>query len=216
MVVWAVVLAAGRGERFGGRKQTATICGEQLAHRSARTAAACVDQVVVVLPPGQPWDGPPVVSIVAGGRSRADSVRAGLAAVTPEAGIIVICDAAHPLAAEELFERVIRAVALGAAGAVPCIPCVEVIKHVRAGRVLSTLQPREEFLIAQSPHAFRAEALRRAHRGLPQAVEDSALVEALGEDVVAVPGDPGNIHVVTPEELVMAERLLERREGGGW
>ena len=204
--VWAIVLAAGRGVRFGGLKQLAMAGGERLVDRAVRTATATCDGVVVVLPAGLVWDGPVVDRQVSGGASRADSVRAGLAAVPPVAAIVVVADAAHPLASAELHRHLIDAVRAGADGAVATTPMLEIVQVVEQGRVVATM-PKEGTRITQMPQAFRAEALRVVHRGDPDAVDDSTLLVARGAVVVPVDGEPWNLHVSTAAELDVVGRL---------
>ena len=93
-------------------------------------ASAACDGVVVVLPDGVGWDGAPVSAAVAGGATRSASVRAGLAAVPLDAEVVVVHDAARPLASAELFDSVIAAVRGGADGAVPGVPVVDTLKRV--------------------------------------------------------------------------------------
>lgn len=204
--VWAIVLAAGRGARFGGPKQLACVGGERLVDRSVRTADAVCDGVVVVLPPGLEWDGSSTARTAVGGEQRADSVRAGLAAVPDAAGIVVITDAAHPLSSPRLFEDLIAAVRAGADGAVPVLPMLEIVQRVRDGRVIETL-PKEGTRITQMPQAFRAIPLRDAHRSARAVVDDSTLLIEQGYLVVPVDGEPWNLHVCTPTELAVLDRL---------
>jgi 2-C-methyl-D-erythritol 4-phosphate cytidylyltransferase len=190
-----------------------------VAHTIRAAGAAC-DGVVVVLPELslRAWasefpdlavqDG---VVATAGGATRAASVRAGLEAVPPWAEIIVVTDAAHPLATPDLYRRVVETVRGGADAAVPGLPLTEVVKEVvrNGDDVLAGASLRREaHRLVQTPHAFRAEVLRAAHAGAAEAVEDSAMVAESGGTVVVVPGEPTNIHVTTPEELAMARLLL--------
>ena len=164
----------------------------------------------------QTWTPPAGVRLAVGGASRADSVRAGLAAVPPEAAVIVVTDAAHPLATPALYRRVVDAVRAGAGAAVPGLPLTEVVKEITVGQptgtgpgpvVAGASLPRETHRMIQTPHAFAAAELRAAHAGAEQAVEDSAMVAARGVRVVVVDGEPTNIHVTTPAELAMARQL---------
>ena len=211
--VWAVVLAAGDGRRFGAPKQFCTAGGRRLVDLVVATATEACDQVVVVLPDGTAWDGAPVAVAVTGGDTRAESVRRGLAAVPADAAIVVVHDAAHPLASARLFRAVVAAVRDGgAAAAVPGLPLAEVLKRVEGDRVVATV-PHDGILQAQTPHAFRAGVLRRAHAAAPDVPEDSVLVEALGLRVAVVPGEPANLHVTTPEDLMLVDALLPRWGG---
>jgi 2-C-methyl-D-erythritol 4-phosphate cytidylyltransferase len=205
-VIWAVVLAAGTGARFGARKQFETIAGCSLVDHAVTAAAICCDAVVVVLPPGHMWSGPPVERSVTGGETRAASVRRGLAAVPVEADVIAIHDAAHPLAPPSLFRSVIAAVRAGAAAAVPVLPVAETIAPVDLNRLGDPI-PREGLGLVQMPHAFRAEVLREAHATEPETIDEAWLLRSLGVAVATVPGDPTNIHVTTPAGLHLARRL---------
>lgn len=205
--VWAVVLAGGASRRFGARpKQFETVGGVRMVDRTVAAARRTCDAVVLVLPPGRTWDGEPVDGVAEGGDHQSESLRAGLARVPEEAGIVVVCDPAHPLASDALFTAVVDAVRDGADGAVPVLAIAEVVQRVEDGRVTATV-PKDDLVLTQSPHAFRAGALRAAHADLPRPVENSSLLVARGHRVVAVPGDPANLHVTTPAELRLMDRL---------
>src|SRR4051794_14864424 len=107
--VWAVIVAAGWGERFGGPKQFAELGGVRLVDHAIDTAASTCDAVVLVVPDADDWQGAEVDALVTGGATRAASVRAGLAAVSRGAEIVVVHDAARPLATAGLFEAGIGA-----------------------------------------------------------------------------------------------------------
>jgi 2-C-methyl-D-erythritol 4-phosphate cytidylyltransferase len=205
--VWGIVLAAGTAERFGGGKQWARLGGERLVDRAVATTAAACGDVVVVLPAGTEWDGAPVTATVSGGATRADSVRAGLAAVPEWVDVVVVHDAAHPLASRALFDAVVHAVHDGADAAVPVLPTAETVVEVRRGR-LTLLKHDAPLALAQMPHAFNARVLREAHADAPAARDDASLLLQRGARVAAVPGETTNVHVTTPEELDLAERLL--------
>lgn len=207
MSTWTVVLAAGGGSRFGGSKQFAPIAGERAVDRVVRTAQGVSEGIVVVLPAGHEWDGPPVAAAVVGGATRAQSVRCGLAAVPLQVDVVVVHDAAHPLASVEQFRAVLTALAeSGADAALPVVPLVEALKRVSGATVTGHLA-RGDLVQAQTPHAFRAALLRAAHVGEPEATEDVELVCAVGGTAVVVPGDPRNVHVTTPAELEVVQAL---------
>jgi len=209
--VWGIVLAAGTGRRFGGVKQFTAVAGRRLVDMVVETVTSVCDGVVLVLPAAVVWDGPPVAVVAEGGFTRESSVRSGLAEVPATAGVVVIHDAAHPLAPRRLFESVIAAVRAGADGAVPTLGLAETVKRVEAGRSVANVS-RDGLVLVQTPHAFRGAALREAHAHGGEATDDSVLVEASGGEVAVVPGDPFNIHVTTPAELEMV-RLLAGRPG---
>ena len=183
----------------------------------ASVTTAC-DGVVVVLPPADASAGIAVLgtasnrpgSIVAGGATRSESVRAGLAAVPAGAEIVVVQDAARPLASPVLFQRVVAAVRAGADAAVPALPVSDTIKRVEANLVAETLD-RAALVAVQTPQAFRARMLRDAHAGAPEATDDAALVERIGGKVVVVEGERANLKLTAAEDMVVARALLDQR-----
>jgi 2-C-methyl-D-erythritol 4-phosphate cytidylyltransferase len=204
---WAIVVAAGSGARFGGAKQFQSAGAERLVDRAVQAAARCCDGVVVVLPAGTAWDGPAVDAAVSGGATRTASVRAGLAEVPADTEIVLVHDAARPLASDALFAAVIAAVSSGADGAVPGLPVSDTIKRVEGDRVVATVA-REGLVAVQTPQAFRASRLRAAHAEGADGTDDAALVEAGGGSVVVVDGERTNLKVTGPEDLMLVAALL--------
>jgi 2-C-methyl-D-erythritol 4-phosphate cytidylyltransferase len=198
---WAIVVAAGGGARFGTAKQFTHLGSETVLDRSVGVARSACDGVVVVLPVDSAWDAPEGVDRAVGGATRSDSVRAGLARVPADAEVVVVHDAARPLASGRLYERVVRAVADGADGAVPALPVAD-------NRVVETVS-REDLVSVQTPQAFRADVLRAAHRGGAVDTDDAALVEAGGGTVVIVEGERRNLKLTLAEDLALAQALLE-------
>lgn len=231
--MWAIVLAAGRGTRYGGSvpKQYEQLGGERVLDRSLATARAAADHVVVVLAPGEDEEGAALVdggaadAWVAGGDERADSVRAGLAVVGADAAVVVVHDAARPLASADLHRAVVDAVHRGADAAIPGVPVTDTIKrvhpapagsgpHVEGLDVVVATIDRSELVGVQTPQAFRADVLRRAHEDDPHATDDAGLVEAAGGTVVVVAGEPTNLKITGPHDLAVAAVLLEGLGGG--
>ncbi|MEX2255654.1 MAG: 2-C-methyl-D-erythritol 4-phosphate cytidylyltransferase [Acidimicrobiia bacterium] len=204
----AIVVAAGRGERFGAPKQFLVAGGARLVDHAVAAAGAACDEVIVVLPPDREWDGVAVSAVVTGGASRSDSVRAGLAAIAADTEIVVVHDAARALATPGLFELVIDTVRSGADGAVPALPIADTIKRVEGTRVVDTID-RDDLVAVQTPQAFSAERLRAAHAEGGDATDDAGLVEAFGGTVVVVAGDPRNVKVTTVADLAVVEALLD-------
>ncbi len=200
--VWAIVVAGGSGSRFGRPKQFEDLLGRRVLDWSVATARATCEGVVTVLPAErlEPGARP-------GGETRSASVRAGLAAVPATAEIVVVHDAARPLAGPELFERVVAAVGAGADGAVPGVALSDTVKRVDGHRITGTVD-RRGLVAVQTPQAFRAEILRQAHAGAPEATDDAGLVEAVGGTVVVVEGDNRNLKITSPDDLVVARALL--------
>lgn len=218
--MWTIVLAAGSGRRFGGTpKQFEPLGDDRVVDRSLAISRAAADHVVVVLAPGQESEGVALVEsgaadvAVTGGDERADSVRAALAVIDEDAAVIVVHDAARPLASAELHQRVVAAVHAGADAAIPAVPVTDTIKrieHDAAGRAVVTETPDRATLVAvQTPQAFRAELLRRAHATSAGATDDAALVEAIGATVVVIDGEPTNIKITGPNDLAIATILLD-------
>jgi 2-C-methyl-D-erythritol 4-phosphate cytidylyltransferase len=210
--VWVIVVAAGQGQRFGQPKQFVALGGRSVIEWSLETSRSVARGVVAVVPEsflGRPGIGKGADRVISGGPTRASSVRRGLAAVPENADVVVVHDAARPLASRELFRSVIDAVVAGADGAIPGLAVADTVKRVRDGHVLETLD-RNELVAVQTPQAFRAEALRRAHAGAPEATDDAGLLEALGLIVVVVPGEYHNIKLTSPEDLATAEKWSNR------
>jgi len=204
--VWCIVVAAGSGSRFGGPKQYEPLGGRRVldwAVADARDVARRpgVDGVVLVVPPDRLGaDEPDVDVVVAGGRTRSASVRAGLAAVPHEAEVVVVHDAARPFAGPVLFEAVVEAVVAGADAAIPGVAVADTVKRVSGSQVVETVD-RADLVVVQTPQAFAADALRGAHAPAPEATDDAALIEAMGGRVTVVEGRPGNFKITTPDDL---------------
>ena len=199
MSVAAIVVAGGRGERFGGLKQFAELHGRTLASISVQRCREVAQRVVLVVPASYEGDGEGADAVVFGGATRSDSVRAGLQECG-DAEIVVIHDAVRPAASRALFLRVVEEVRHGAAAAIPGIAVTDTIKVVHGGVVTGTPR-REELVAVQTPQAFRKDLLTAAHERGGVATDDAALVEALGEKVHVVLGETGNFKVTEPSDL---------------
>ena len=201
MTVWAIVVAAGTGSRFGGPKQFADLEGRRVVDWALVASRSVADGVVLVVPPAYLKDEAPAADVVvAGGATRSESVRAGLGAVPAGADVVVIHDAARPFAAPALFEAVVARVREGADAAIPGVAIADTVKRVIDGRVVGTLN-RDELVAVQTPQAFAADVLRRAHAAGGEATDDAALVEAAGGRVMVVPGDPANTKITLRTDL---------------
>jgi 2-C-methyl-D-erythritol 4-phosphate cytidylyltransferase len=153
-----------------------------------------------------------VTASVPGGETRADSVRAGLAEVPPEAAVVLVHDAARPLLAEAVIERVLAPLGEGWDGVVPALPVPDTLKRAEDGRVLETVD-RSGLFGVQTPQAFVADVLRGALAGADgDATDCAAFVEAAGGRIRLVDGDPLLLKVTTANDLALAERLLGTAE----
>jgi 2-C-methyl-D-erythritol 4-phosphate cytidylyltransferase len=224
--VWAVLAAAGRGERLGGHgadadrpKAFAQLRGRPLLAESLERLdrSEWVDAIVVVAPPD--WEEPvillaeelgcgKVVAAVAGGASRAESVRIGVGEVPEESAVILVHDAARPLVSDEVVERLLAALNEGCDGAIPGLPLADTVKRVRNGVVVETLA-RDELTAVQTPQAFVASVLRDAVAEGGEATDCSALVETRGGTVTVVEGDSRLLKVTTSADLALVESWLD-------
>lgn len=149
----------------------------------------------------------PQVTVVAGGAERSDSVRAGLAAC-PEAGLVLVHDAARCLTPPALFATVVGALRAGATAVVPGLPVADTLKRVDASSHVVDTPDRAALRAVQTPQGFDARVLRRAHATGGDATDDAGLVEQLGLPVVVVPGDPLALKITTPFDLTLARHLV--------
>ncbi|MFV1991472.1 MAG: 2-C-methyl-D-erythritol 2,4-cyclodiphosphate synthase, partial [Acidimicrobiales bacterium] len=220
--VWTIVVAAGEGRRFGSAKQFRMLGDRSVVDWAVESAARASDGVVLVLSREQldsfEVADSPAELVVAGGGTRAASVRAGLDAVPDAVEIICVHDAARPFASQAVFRGTISAVMAGADGAVPGIALVDTVKLLVAGHdstaefaeIERTLE-RDRLVAVQTPQAFRAQSLRDAHLGAGEGTDDASLVEQQGGRVVSVAGDPANQKITFLEDLMAMNEQLQPR-----
>jgi 2-C-methyl-D-erythritol 4-phosphate cytidylyltransferase len=218
--VWAILAAAGRGDRLGldrpkafARLNDRPLLAESLERLDA---SEWIEGIVVAAPPD--WEEPcilvaeevaagKVAETVTGGDSRTESVRRALAEVPAEATVVLVHDAARPLVTEEVIERVVTGLGDGWDGAVPGLPVSDTVKRVEGEAVIETID-REGLFVAQTPQAFLAEALRRAVESGSTGSDCAALVEVSGGRVRVVSGDPRLLKITEPADLELVAGWL--------
>lgn len=241
-----VIVAAGSGTRLGRNmpKAAVPVAGVPMLERAIDSVAAALPgaRIVAVLPGDHPglWrlcesaaasrhdgaaPGPDLVA-VAGGTTRNESVRAGLAAIG-DADHVLVHDAARCLAPPEVFAAVVDALAAGARAVVPALPVVDTIKTVRAApdasiapEAVASTPARSGLRAVQTPQGFLRGALVEAQRQVAAwpveraetVTDDALLMEMLGEDVYLVPGDERALKITTELDLMLAEALIAAGE----
>jgi 2-C-methyl-D-erythritol 4-phosphate cytidylyltransferase len=214
-----ILLAGGRGRRLGGpvAKQFQLLAGEPLVVWAARRFRDTRDltRMIVVAPPDEfarcegllaPLGLP--LRLAAAGRERQHSVAAGVALLDPDCAIAVVHDAVRPLVGAAAIAACIAA-ARDTGAAILAVRVADTVKRCAGDRVIETVA-RADLWLAQTPQAFRADVLRRAHAAAAGvlATDDAGLVERLGLPVAVVPGDASNRKITTREDLAWAEAVL--------
>ena len=228
MTVSVIVVAAGSGERLGASSPKAfvSVAGKTLLEHAlfALNSVAHALQVVVVAP--EKWLGAAEdlgrkalderhsVVVVAGGATRSDSVRAGLAAVGNDATQVLIHDAARALCPPEVFNRVIDALNAGSAAVIPTAPVVDTLSPIdHSTGVTGPALDRNVLAIVQTPQGFAKDVITRAHEAFPEdATDDAEIARLAGHDVISVPGDARAFKITHPQDLERAHQLLSQAE----
>ena len=220
MSTWAILAAAGSGERLGADRPKAFVALGELPLLATPLErldeSEWIDAIVVAAPPG--WEEPSILlaeeigagkvsAVVTGGATRAESVRLALDEVPADAVAVLVHDAARPLVTDELVGRVLAPLGEGWDGVVLALPVADTVKRVDGDRVLETLH-RDDLVAVQTPQAFLADTLRRAVAGGDDATDCAGLVEAAGGRVRWVDGDPKLLKVTTTADLEQAAAWL--------
>ena len=249
LVTAVILVAAGSGQRlgYGMPKAAVPLGGEPILMHALRgiVASGISSQVCIALPAGNDGlrrlcedfreelaDGGPLLTIVDGGATRADSVRAGLGALMDGTDAVMVHDAARALTPDSVFHRIADALAAGAEAVIPAIAVVDTVKTVKATaggaspapEVVTGTAPREDLRAVQTPQGFRLPTLQRAHEAArsldPQqsaaVTDDAMLVEMTGTPVHVVRGSTQSLKITTPLDLILAEGLLEGPLGARW
>jgi 2-C-methyl-D-erythritol 4-phosphate cytidylyltransferase/2-C-methyl-D-erythritol 2,4-cyclodiphosphate synthase len=210
----AIIAAAGSGERFGATlpKALITLGNRTLIEHAVAALTPVVSEIVICAPAGYEKQIQELVgneiTVVVGGLTRSDSVRAGIAALTGNNKYVLVHDAARALATTELAERVLFALENGATAVIPGLELIDTVKSVDAsGHVIATPE-RATLRRVQTPQGFDLEILKKAHASQGEATDDGALVEAIGHKVLIINGEERAFKITTPADLAIALSLL--------
>ncbi len=217
--VTAIIVAAGEGERFGSPKQLSLLKGKTVLDWSLEKFEKneAVDDIILVLSRLLSGDEylrkyGKITAISRGGKKRQDSVYAGLLGVDEsQTEVVLVHDGVRPLVGNELIARVISET-LKKNAVVPVVPVEDTIKRVERQKILRT-EVRSQLFRIQTPQGFSYSVLKAAFQKAMEddfyGTDEASLVERMGTPVFVVPGDRRNIKITTPEDLKMAEALIE-------
>ena len=230
MHVNVVIVAAGKGTRLQSElpKPFLSVAGRPILVHTLRrfTSIEMVRRIVVVVAAERealcrellhthgPWPQP--IAVVHGGAERQDSVWNGLAALETHCEIVAIHDAARPFISVEAIQRSIEAAA-ETGSAVVATPVRDTIKRADAQHTICETVSRHDLWLAQTPQTFQVGVIRAAHQWAQQrgivGTDDATLVEQMGRPVRIVPGDALNFKITTPDDLALAQAVLQASKG---
>ncbi|KNZ68463.1 2-C-methyl-D-erythritol 4-phosphate cytidylyltransferase [Thermincola ferriacetica] len=223
----AIIPAAGQGKRMNAsvNKQFLSLQGMPVIVHTLRVFDECaaVDEIILVAAAGEEhlyrkliteYEIRKLTGIVTGGRERQDSVYNGVLSIRGDCEIVIIHDGARPLITQDLILKTIAA-AQETGAAVVCVPVKDTIKVVGENQRVKKTLDRQLLWQAQTPQAFRygifIEAIESARADRFMGTDDTSLVERLGGDVKVVLGSYENLKITTPEDLILAEAIMARR-----
>jgi 2-C-methyl-D-erythritol 4-phosphate cytidylyltransferase/2-C-methyl-D-erythritol 2,4-cyclodiphosphate synthase len=210
----AIIAAAGSGERFGATlpKALITLGNRTLIEHAVAALAPIASEIVICAPAGYEKQIQELVgsdiTVVVGGTTRSDSVRAGISALSGNAKYVLVHDAARALATTELAERVLASLEKGEAAVIPGLELIDTVKSVDASGHVTATPERASLRRVQTPQGFDLELLKKAHSSGADATDDGALVEALGHKVLIIKGEEHALKITTPSDLATALSML--------
>ena len=210
----AIIAAAGSGERFGATlpKALITLGNRTLIEHAVAALAPIASEIVICAPAGYEKQIQELVgndiTVVVGGTTRSESVRAGIAALTGNNKYVLVHDAARALATTDLAERVLAALKKGESAVIPGLDLVDTVKSVDASGHVSATPDRASLRRVQTPQGFDLDVLKKAHATGADATDDGALVEAIGHKVLIVNGEERALKITTPADLATALSIL--------
>ncbi|MEY2815124.1 MAG: hypothetical protein RIS05_872, partial [Actinomycetota bacterium] len=213
-MIAAIIAAAGSGERFGATipKALISLGDRTLIEHALASLSAVVDEIVITAPAGYESAirdlAADRATVITGGSTRSESVRIGLAAISPDAEFVLVHDAARALASSELARNVIAALHAGDVAVIPGLAQVDTVKVVDSDGYVTATPDRAPLRRVQTPQGFTYELLKKAHASGHDATDDAALVEQLGARVRVIAGEERAIKITTPADLATALQFL--------
>ena len=210
----AIIAAAGSGERFGATlpKALITLGNRTLIEHAVAALAPVASEIVICAPAGYEKQIQELVgsdiTVVVGGTTRSDSVRAGIAALSGNHKFVLVHDAARALASTQLAESVVAALVKGDVAVIPGLELIDTVKSVDAGGHVTSTPDRTTMRRVQTPQGFDLEVLKKAHATGADATDDGALVEAIGHKVLIIKGEERALKITTPADLATAISML--------
>ncbi len=224
----AIVVAAGKGIRFGGNtpKSLVTLGGKPLMVHCLQTLnqSRWIDNIILVTSRElvstcekeilHKYSLVRVDQVIEGGKERQDSVMAGLKAISHPPQFVLIQDAARPFLTEDMIEQTLHG-AKEVGGAVIATKITDTVKETDGSAFVQKTIPRDNLWSVQTPQTFNYSILVSAYQWAfdnhLQVTDDASLVEKFGNAVKLIPGTKNNIKITTPEDLELAELLLKKR-----
>jgi 2-C-methyl-D-erythritol 4-phosphate cytidylyltransferase/2-C-methyl-D-erythritol 2,4-cyclodiphosphate synthase len=210
----AIIAAAGSGERFGATLPKALISlgNRTLIEHAVAALAPVASEIVICAPAGYEKQIQELVgndiTVVVGGTTRSDSVRAGIAALSGKHKFVLVHDAARALATTDLARRVVTSLEKGESAVIPGLELIDTVKSVDASGHVSATPDRASLRRVQTPQGFDLDVLKKAHSSGAQATDDGALVEAIGHKVLIINGEERALKITTPSDLATALSIL--------
>ena len=210
----AIIAAAGSGERFGATlpKALITLGNRTLIEHAVAALAPIASEIVICAPAGYEKQIQELVgadiTVVTGGTTRSDSVRAGIAALTGKNKYVLVHDAARALASTQLAKNVLAALEKGEVAVIPGLELIDTVKSVDSSGHVTSTPDRASLRRVQTPQGFDLEILKKAHSSGANATDDGALVEAIGHKVLIINGEDRALKITTPADLATALSTL--------
>jgi len=214
MNIAVIIPAGGSGERLGANmpKALVQLGGKTLIEHAVAQMAPIADQIVVAAPAGYEDQFRSLlgtdVTIVTGGITRTESVKAALSVLSKDLRYVLVHDAARPLASADLARRIIKELEAGADAVIPGLKVADTIKRVNIDGFVTKTPNRTKLRAIQTPQGFTYETLVTAHKSKSDATDDAGLVEELDIPVKVILGEERALKITTPEDFQRAYRFL--------